>query len=139
MISFNGLRILFADDEKYLMRPTIDALESKGAIVDLITDGTSVLNHLREKNTLPSVLILDIMMPGGKELITKDDGRSTGIEVYRIIRKNKKTESLPIVIASVTSDKDILSVFESSPKTSIIIKPYRFTELCDAIEKVISR
>lgn len=139
MISLKGLRILFADDERYLMRPTIDALESKGAMVDLVTDGTSVLNYLREKNTLPSVLILDIMMSGGKEVITKDDGRSTGIEVYKRIRRNKKTESLPIVIASAISDKDILSVFESNPKTSIITKPFRFTELCEAIDKVVSK
>jgi CheY-like chemotaxis protein len=137
MISLNGLRILFADDEKYLMRPTIDALESRGAIVDLVTDGTSILNYLHEKNTLPSVLILDIMMPGGKEVFTKDDGRSTGIEVYKRIRRNIKTKDLPIVITSAISDKDILSVFESYPKTSIITKPFRFTELYDAIEKII--
>ena len=138
MISLKGMEILFADDDKYNMRPVIDALEAHSANVILVTNGTSVLRYMRDNlDSPPHIIILDIMMAGGKDINTDDGGRSTGVEVYRILRRDMKL-NIPIVISTVVSDPAILSVFHSDPRVSIVSKPYLLSELLDAISRIVS-
>jgi CheY-like chemotaxis protein len=137
MVSLKGLRILFADDETYSMRPTIEALENAGAQVDLVTDGTEVLEYMRQHKDDPyDVLILDIMMPGGTEVPTPDGGRSTGVEVYRRMQKEKI--KIPPVVSTTVTDNSILDVFLRDEKIPVIQKPYRFEELERQIQKVLA-
>ena len=136
MASLMGLRILFVDDETFNMRGTIDALENTGAKVDVVTDGTEALEYMRlHRNDPPGLLILDIMMAGGPEIETRDEGRSTGVEIYRWMqRENIK---IPTVISTVVSDASILDVFRHDKKIPIVRKPYRFEELEREIHKVL--
>jgi CheY-like chemotaxis protein len=137
MVSLNGLHILFADDATYNMRPTIDALETAGASVDVVTDGTEVMAYLRKhKINLPDVLILDIMMPGGPEMRLTDGGRTTGVEVFKWMQKEKVR--IPTVVSTVISDASVLEIFRHDPKISIIRKPYRFDELEREINRVLT-
>lgn len=131
------IRILFADDDIYFMRPTIDALEAYGAVVDIVRDGSSVLKYIREnQGSPPSLLILDIMMSSGPEISTDNAGRSTGLAVYRHIRQNLKV-NIPIVVSTVVTDSAMLSVFKNDPKAQIINKPYTFGELLNIIKKML--
>jgi CheY-like chemotaxis protein len=140
MVSLKGLRILFADDETYNMRGTIDALEFAGAKVYVVTDGTEALEFLREHKTdLPDLLILDIMMPGGPEIQPiepRDEGRSTGVKVHR--RMQEENITIPTVVSTVVSDESILDYFRRDQKIPIVQKPYRFAELEHQIMKVLT-
>jgi CheY-like chemotaxis protein len=136
MASLKGLRILFADDETYNMRGTIDALENAGAMVNVVTDGTEVLEYLRKHDgKLPDLLILDIMMPGGTEVLAPNEGRSTGVEVYQ--KMQDLNIKIPIVVSTVVSDDSILGVFRRDG-VPIVGKPYRFDELECQIDKALS-
>lgn len=131
------LRILFADDEVWAMRPTIDALEARGDEVVTVTDGTEVIEHLRShRQQLPDLIILDIMMPEGAEIRTKDEGRSTGVEVYRKVRDVLRLD-IPIVISTVVTDDDLLVQLKRDRLVALVHKPYRFEELADAIRQVV--
>jgi CheY-like chemotaxis protein len=136
MVSLEGIRVLFADDETYNMRGTIDALENAGATVEVKTDGTEVLEYLRAHRTnLPDLLILDIMMPKGIEIKTKDEGRSTGVAVYKWMQTEKIR--IPTVVSTVVSDSSILQIFHDH-NIPIVEKPYRFDELEYQIQKVLN-
>jgi CheY-like chemotaxis protein len=135
--SLKGLRILFADDATYAMKSTVDALRFAGASVDLATDGTEVLVYLRAHRTNPpDVLILDIMMAGGAEISLPDEGRSTGVEVYR--RMREESIVIPTVISTVVSDPLILESFKHGGSIPILSKPYRVEELERDILEVLS-
>jgi CheY-like chemotaxis protein len=135
MTSLKGLRILFADDARYSMRGTIEALEIAGAKVDVVTDGTEVLEYLRKyKAMLPDLLILDIMMPEGKEIVTPDEGRSTGVEVYKWMQG--ENIMIPTVVSTVVTDRSILDNLRDQG-IPIVQKPYRFEELEREIQKVM--
>jgi len=137
MTSLKGLRILFADDTTYSMQGTIEALRASGAEVNVKTDGTEVLEYMRgNKTNLPDLLILDIMMPEGTEIETKDDGRSTGVEVYKWMLREKI--KIPTVVSTVVSDPSILKIFSDDKRIAIVEKPYRFEQLEREIQKVLT-
>jgi len=136
MTSLKDVRVLFADDELYSMRPTIDALEVRGAVVDVCKDGTEVLEYLRQHvHTMPQLVILDLMMAEGAEIRTPDEGRSTGVEVYRRLRREIDAR-LPIVVSTVVTDDSMLGSFQNDRKVTIVRKPYQFDELLRAIDRV---
>jgi CheY-like chemotaxis protein len=137
MMSLSGLRILLADDDEYDMRPTIMALEAEGASVEVATDGTSALEALkRDLNSPPDVLILDVMMDQGDAIDTDDEGRSTGARVYERIRYDLKL-TIPVVVSSVVTDPRILRVFQGDPRVERLSKPYGFSELHQAITRLL--
>lgn len=135
--SLKGLRILFADDATYAMKSTVDALIFDGAIVELATDGTEVLDYLRaHRADPPDLLILDIMMAGGSEISLPDEGRSTGVEVYRIMQR--EDINIPTIVSTVVSDAAILDAFRHGQNIPILTKPYRIEELERQISKVLT-
>jgi CheY-like chemotaxis protein len=137
MMALNGMRVLLADDDEYDMRPTIIALEAEGASVEVVTDGTTALTVLqRDRESPPDLLILDIMMDQGDAIETDDEGRSTGARVYEKIRKELKL-NLPIVVSSVVTDPKILKVFRNDPRIQMLSKPYGFSELHQAISRLL--
>jgi len=141
MISLEGLRILFADDDVYGMKPTIDELRARGAKVTLVTDGAQLVKYLREhKTSLPDLLILDVMMGEGlgEGITTIDDGRSTGLAVYQRIRQEFNI-MIPIIISTVVTHSDILQAFEGDPDLAVVRKAYLFSELHQKITRLLSR
>jgi CheY-like chemotaxis protein len=137
VFSLEKLQVLFADDEVWEMRPTIDALIASGADVTIKTDGTEVLDYLRKnRNEPPQLIVLDIMMPEGSEIVTGDDGRSTGVHVHRQIRETLRMQ-IPIVVSTVVTDDAILASLAKDKRVVIIKKPYRFEDLSRAIESVM--
>lgn len=136
MATLEGKRILFADDETYSMQGTIDALKADGAIVDVVIDGTEVLEYLRKHQTdPPDLLILAIMMAGGSEIDLPDRGRTTGVEVYRKMQEEKIR--IPTVISTVVTDRSILDDLRLQ-RIPILQKPYRFEELERQILKLLT-
>ncbi len=134
----DGMHIAFVDDEPYAMRPTIEALEARGAVVELLIDGSQILEYIKtHKGSLPDLVVLDIMLTEGPDIKTEDEGRSTGVEVYRRIRREHRL--IPIVISTVVSDGSILAAFGNDRRTAVVTKPYYFDDLCRAIERVTQK
>jgi len=137
MISVKNLHILFADDEKFFMRGTIEVLMAQAFKVTVVTNGFQVLQYLREnKSNLPDLIILDIMMPeGSPEIQTNDNGRSTGVVVYHKIREELGL-NIPILISTVIDDPNIQNGFNGDRRVEKINKPYICNELIDKIIKL---
>ena len=86
-----------------------------------------VLLHgeLSENNMLPTIVLMDINMPG-----------MSGIEALKLIRSHPKTRALPVVIlTSSKEDQDIIEGY-SNGANSYIRKPVNFNEFVNAMKQL---
>jgi CheY-like chemotaxis protein len=96
--------ILVVDDCHSDVELTRIALEANGRKIDVrhVTDGKSALEKLRNGGWRPSLVLLDLNMPG-----------MSGIEVLREMRIDPRFKNIPVVVVTsscVKSDKtDILT------------------------------
>ena len=118
--------ILFVDDEKRRMSSYVDELEFSNYHVDFKSDIDSALAALEQKQDQIELLILDIMMPIGKNFsdIQNNNGLRTGVFFYRKIRQQNAT--LPIIIFTNVSDKNLARDIDQDSKTSF----YQKENLC---------
>lgn len=76
----------------------------------------------------PDVILLDIMMPD-----------MDGFEVLRILRKNKETAYIPIIMVTAKADCQFRVKAEGLYCDDYIIKPVELTELKSRIEAVLAK
>ena len=84
--------ILLADDEPNQIELMKFNLEKNGFLVKSAYNGVQALDMIYEKK--PTVLIADWMMP-----------KMSGIELCRVLRSNKDTKLLPIIMLSARSEE----------------------------------
>ena len=108
------------DDEKLIIR----ALQ-RGRItnpIQVARDGEEALTAILTANPLPSVVLLDLKLP-----------KIDGLEVLQTIRSNKRTQLLPIVILTSSSeDRDIIESYNLGAN-SYVRKPIDFDQFTQAI------
>ena len=83
-------KILVVDDEADFVSALAELLEDEGYVVDTAKDGREALSRLAG-GALPSVVILDLMMP-----------TMGGAEVFSTMRADPRLASIPIILS--TSD-----------------------------------
>ena len=91
--------ILFADDEPWFHEPVRLALESKGFECLCATDITSAIEIMSSRDI--EVVIVDVMMPGGKSFTTIDS-QEAGFHLVKIVRDRWPT--VAIICLSVIGD-----------------------------------
>jgi CheY-like chemotaxis protein len=115
--------ILICDDvlDNCIFFQTI--LELEGYTVEVVTSGTEAINRIRSQK--PDLLMLDLMMPD-----------INGFEVVDIIQKDKRLQSLPILI--ITAYKEAIESPLSDVKVNgIIQKPVDADELLEKIQGIL--
>jgi len=112
---FSDCTILIVDDTEENIDILVDALGDDYELI-VATDGSSAL-ELIESET-PDLILLDIMMPG-----------LSGYEVCRRLKKNRKTEDIPVIF--LTSMSDIQSKTKAFEAGAIdyITKPFEVLEV----------
>lgn len=86
------------------------------------------------KKHLPDLIILDIMMPG-----------QSGFDVFYILRKDKLTENIPVVMLTGVADKAGLRFFKDDMKkfygfepVEYIEKPLNPSALIETVKKIFN-
>jgi len=79
--------ILVIDDSLTVRKLVSLTLERRGYTVDMAKDGLEALSKINER--LPDLIFLDITMP-----------RMDGYQLCKIIRNNKQTSKIPVVMLS---------------------------------------
>ena len=96
-----------------------------------VKDGEEALNFLFGKSTYkdrnvhmrPKVVLLDLKMP-----------KVDGLEVLRVIRENKNTKNLPVVILTTSREEsDLIEAYNLSVN-SYIVKPVEFDKFTDTVK-----
>ncbi len=88
-----GQTILVVDDEDNIRELLHQELEEAGYRVIEAIDGSEALDKARQEQ--PDLIILDILMPG-----------IDGFDVMSILRNDKETALIPIVIYSIIEDRE---------------------------------
>ena len=118
--------ILLADDELNQIELMKFNLEKNGFLVKSAYNGEQALDMIYEKK--PTVLIADWMMP-----------KMSGIELCRILRSNKDTKLLPIIMLSARSEEADKSLGLDTGADDYISKPFSPMELVSRVKALIRR
>ena len=118
--------ILIADDEPNQIELMKFNLEKNGFLVKSALNGEQALDMIYEKR--PNVLIVDWMMP-----------KMSGIELCKILRSNKETKLLPIIMLSARSEDADKSLGLDTGADDYISKPFSPRELVSRVKALIRR
>lgn len=124
-------KILLVDDDPDIVMSMKAVLENKGYQVDSAENGEEGLKKCRELH--PDVIILDIMLGGGKD----------GFEVARTLKKEAKSKNIPILMLTAIKEKMGLDFkIEAGdevwlPVDNYCEKPLKPQELVEKVEKLL--
>ncbi|WP_301859980.1 response regulator transcription factor [uncultured Megasphaera sp.] len=118
--------IYCVEDDENIRELVGYALRSQGFDVETFADGKEFWKALAEKR--PSLLLLDIMMPG-----------ESGTEILEKIRKDSHLRSLPVIMLTAkTSEYDIVRGLDGGAD-DYVCKPFGIVELISRIRSVLRR
>lgn len=119
-------RILVAEDEPDVLSLISSNLQSAGFNVIKAENGLVALNQAKE--TLPSLIVLDLMLP---EL--------SGLEVCKLLKKEPQTSQIPIIMLTAKAEEVDRIVGLELGADDYITKPFSPRELVLRVKSVIRR
>lgn len=117
--------VLVVDDEEYIRHLIGQILENKYQVMTASSANEAVA--MLDKN-LPSVILLDIYMPG-------DDG----VSLCQKLRDNPVTREVPVIMMTAMDSRDTRIRSFSSGADDFLAKPFDLDELCARIESKLRR
>ena len=119
-------RILIVEDEPAIAEVLEYNLKKEGFQVDLESRGDTALNRIR--TDLPDLILLDLMLPG-----------LDGLEVCRMIQRDQRTSSIPMVILTAKSEEVDRIVGLELGADDYITKPFSPREVVLRVKAVLRR
>lgn len=118
--------VLIAEDEEALVEMLQYSLQAAGFRVDVVMDGSEVLDRIDEE--LPDVLLLDWMLPN-----------VSGLEICRQIRRKKDIRNLPVVMLTARGTEEDRVRGLDSGADDYVAKPFSIKELIARLKAVMRR
>ncbi|MCH7570286.1 MAG: response regulator [Deltaproteobacteria bacterium] len=119
-------KILLVEDNPATMEVMHQELEVLGYDVAIARDGAEAVEMAGSE--LPDLIIMDMLMP-----------KMDGSEATSRIRKNPKTQAIPILAATAKALPEDRDICLASGCDDYIAKPFSYRELHAAIEKLLKR
>lgn len=119
----NNQRILVVDDDKNICEIIRLYLEKEGFQVIIANDGQEALNLFKE--TTPSVVVLDVMMP-------KMDG-------FQVCREIRRVSSIPVIMLTAKGETFDKVLGLELGADDYMVKPFENKELVARIKAVLRR
>jgi CheY-like chemotaxis protein len=116
--------ILLVDDDDGLRESIAEGLEDAGYTVIRASDGADALGHLRT-STLPSLVLLDLMMPG-----------MNGWDLCEVMRGDPVLAEIPVVALTATAVMDPESM-HLADVADWIAKPFDLQQVLEVIRPVL--
>lgn len=111
------------DDERLTMRALKKSKVTNPIII--ARDGAEALEALFTADPLPGLILLDLKLP-----------KVDGLEVLQRIRSNERTELLPVVILTSSSEEgDIIESYQLKAN-SYVRKPVDFEQFTNAVSQL---
>ena len=116
--------ILIVDDEP----DTVDLLQDILSDTYTISTANSGAKGMKVALTeVPDIILLDAWMPG-----------ITGYDVCRTLKKNPKTQHIPIIIITAAAGPEDQKAAIESGADSILLKPFENFKLIALIERILT-
>jgi len=119
-------KILIADDEPDVVDLVAANLRVAGYDVIKASDGPSALAAMREE--LPSLLVLDLMLPG-----------MSGLEVCRALKADTTTAAIPVIMLTAKAEEVDRIVGLELGADDYVTKPFSPRELVLRVKSVLRR
>src|SRR3989344_6701839 len=116
-------RIYFAEDDEYLTRVYERAFRFAGHEIEILQDGAKALDAISKADPLPSVVILDILLPV-----------MSGFDILTVLRKDTRLDGVPIAILTNSFVEGDREKFLSSGADIYMVKIEN--EPKDVVEKI---
>ena len=124
--------VLVVDDDPEYLASARNALENDYHVIQA-TDGEEALQIL--KKSRPSVIVLDVMMPGKKD----------GFATFCDLKQDPETSSIPILMLTQVneltklefSEREMEQYLGDSP-AAFLEKPISDERLCSAVEQALA-
>ncbi|MEW5945612.1 MAG: response regulator [bacterium] len=117
-------KILIVDDEESLLSILSTRLKYAGFDVETAISGELALDMARA--FAPHLVLLDIMMPG-----------IDGFTVLSMLKNEKKTRSIVIVMLTSKGDQQAIERALSMGAVDYIVKPFNPARLVDKVKKAL--
>src|SRR5690242_9866656 len=122
----NGLKnkILVVDDNPHILEAVELVLDTEGYDVRTVTKSEGVENEI--KAYTPDLILLDLLLSG-----------RNGEEITRVLKADKDTRSIPIIIISAhpTAEKTA----REAGADGFIVKPFDISDLLDHVQSLLKK
>lgn len=119
-------KILVVDDEKSILELLTINLQMLGYEVISVSTGMEAI--VQASMELPSLILLDVMLPDGD-----------GVGICNMIRNNEKTRDIPIILISAKSQEEDKINGLMAGADDYITKPFSIKEVDARIQSVLRR
>ncbi|MBU1726631.1 MAG: response regulator transcription factor [Candidatus Omnitrophica bacterium] len=119
-------KILIVDDEKDIVRMLDYNLKKEGYRTVTAADGEDALESVKKER--PDLIILDLMLP-----------RIDGLEVCKILKKDSKTASTPVIMLTAKAQESDKIVGLELGADDYVTKPFSPREMVARIRAVLRR
>src|SRR5262245_45150754 len=119
-------RILIVEDDPDIADLVAHYLEKAGFMSERITSGRDALAAIAAKP--PDLLVLDLMLP-----------QVDGLEVCRILRSDKKTAAVPIIMLTARAEESERIVGLELGADDYLAKPFSPNELVARVRALLRR
>ena len=116
-------RILIVEDEPNIVESLRFILEQAGFIIDIVADGSSALDRLREGDF--QAVVLDVMLPG-----------MNGFDVLRSIRADGRTRETPVIVLTAKGQANDRKTAEAIGASAFITKPFSNAEVVERVREL---
>jgi DNA-binding response OmpR family regulator len=120
MEKIKSKKILIVDHDELMIEVMTYILIGKGYEVISLNRPDNIFNYIRKNH--PDLVILDAILPG-----------MGGHDVCRLIKLNKQTKNLPVIIYSDVDDPDEL-IDEKGAPDDVLHKPFSMNKLIEKVE-----
>ncbi len=114
--------ILICDDDEGIVDMLELLFEDTGFNIIPVTDSLQVFNIIEQQQ--PDLILLDLWMPV-----------LSGDQVLKNLRKNPKTEELPVIVISASRDGE--KIAKDAGATDFMAKPFDMDVLIDRVNELI--
>ena len=116
-------RILIVEDEPNIVESLRFILEQAGFVIDIVADGGSALDRLREGDF--QAVVLDVMLPG-----------MNGFDVLRSIRADGRTRETPVIVLTAKGQANDRKTAEAIGASAFIPKPFSNAEVVERVREL---
>ena len=122
-------RILLADDEMIVLKPTRLRLEHEGFEVVTAVDGEEVVQKIFGEGGI-DLILLDIIMP-----------KLDGFEVVKKLKENPATAKIPVILFTASSARwqEIINRCVELGVSACLRKPFQSKELIEKIRQILEK
>jgi DNA-binding response OmpR family regulator len=124
-VDTQGLQVLIVDDEPEIGAFLTDLLTAQGFCCTWVDNGPAALAVIGPLS--PSIVLLDIMMPG-----------MGGLEVLRQIRGREDADPIVIMISCLEHPSTTQRALDEGAD-HFVVKPFRVKDLLDTVQHVLNR